>query len=156
MDFFKGALQKNRGSTPAQQRPLAKWHLRPDPRSDVIARQSEYRAHVSDGAGQPPEFLPVAEEQQPVEEEMEVRSGDPTNCFGASPPLRLSTNHRGAAHRRGMQINHKRVVRIMREDNLLGLQPQRFKGHHQLEPQFEVYLNLAASDEAERDQSALG
>src|SRR6266581_8763884 len=33
---------------------LAKWHLRPDPRSDVIARQPEYRAHVSDGAGQPP------------------------------------------------------------------------------------------------------
>src|SRR3984893_534546 len=40
---------------------LAKWHLRPDPRSDVIARQPEYRAHVSAGAGQPPELLPVAE-----------------------------------------------------------------------------------------------
>jgi len=29
-------------------------------------------------------------------------------------------------HRRGMQVNHKRVARIMREDNLLGMQPERF------------------------------
>lgn len=28
--------------------------------------------------------------------------------------------------RRGMQVNHKRVVRIMQEDNLLALQPKRF------------------------------
>jgi len=37
VDFFKGALQKieaRRSATAA----LAKWHLRPDPRSDVIAR----------------------------------------------------------------------------------------------------------------------
>ena len=30
-----------------------------------------------------------------------------------------------AEHRRGMQVNHKRVVRIMLEDNLLGLQAVR-------------------------------
>jgi hypothetical protein len=28
--------------------------------------------------------------------------------------------------RRGMQVNHKRLVRIMQEDNLLALQPKRF------------------------------
>jgi hypothetical protein len=43
-----------------------------------------------------------------------------------------------------MQINHKRVVRIMREDNLLGLQPQRFKVTTNSNHKFEVYLNLAA------------
>jgi transposase InsO family protein len=43
-----------------------------------------------------------------------------------------------------MQINHKRVVRIMREDNLLGLQPKRFKVTTDSNHKFEVYLNLAA------------
>ena len=43
-----------------------------------------------------------------------------------------------------MQVNHKRVVRIMREDNLLGLQPKRFKVTTNSNHKFEVYLNLAA------------
>ena len=47
-------------------------------------------------------------------------------------------------HRRGMQVNHKRVVRIMREDNPLGLQPKRFKVTTNANHKFEVYLNLAA------------
>jgi transposase InsO family protein len=45
--------------------------------------------------------------------------------------------------RRGMLANHKRVVRLMREDNLLAIQPRQFvvttDSHHELE----VYLNLA-------------
>jgi putative transposase len=45
--------------------------------------------------------------------------------------------------RRGVHINRKRVARLMREDNLLSVQPRRFvvttKSNHQLE----VYLNLA-------------
>ncbi len=47
-------------------------------------------------------------------------------------------------HRRGMQVNHKRVVRIAREDNPLGLQPKRFKVTTNSNHKFEVYLNLAA------------
>ncbi len=43
-----------------------------------------------------------------------------------------------------MLVNHKRVARIMREDNLLAVQPRAFvvttDSHHQLE----VYLNLAS------------
>ena len=42
-----------------------------------------------------------------------------------------------------MLANHKRVVRLMREDNLLAIQPRQFVvttgSHHELE----VYLNLA-------------
>jgi putative transposase len=82
-------------------------------------------------------------EQQPVEEEMEVRS--------AIQQIALEHRRRygyrritAELHRRGMQINHKRVVRIMREDNLLGLQPQRFKVTTNSNHKFEVYLNLAA------------
>lgn len=45
--------------------------------------------------------------------------------------------------RRGMRVNHKRVLRLMREDNLLGVQPTAFvattdSGHDQ-----PVFLNLA-------------
>ncbi|MGB8475326.1 MAG: IS3 family transposase, partial [Candidatus Acidiferrum sp.] len=45
---------------------------------------------------------------------------------------------------RGMQVNHKRVVRIMREDNLLALQPKRFMVTTNSNHKFETYLNLAA------------
>ena len=43
-----------------------------------------------------------------------------------------------------MQVNHKRVVRIMRKDNLLALQPKRFKVTTDSNHKFEIYLNLAA------------
>ena len=45
--------------------------------------------------------------------------------------------------RRGMVINHKRVARIMREDNLLGVQPRAFVGTTSSDHRLEVYLNLA-------------
>ena len=43
-------------------------------------------------------------------------------------------------HRRGMPVNHKRVARIMREDNLLGMQPA-IRGHHQFESQAGGYIS---------------
>jgi len=88
-------------------------------------------------------FYRSLKEQQPAEEELEVRS--------AIQQIALEHRRRygyrritAELHRRGMQINHKRVVRIMREDNLLGLQPQRFKVTTDSSHKFEVYLNLAA------------
>jgi transposase InsO family protein len=93
--------------------------------------------------------------QQPVEEELEVRSAiqqiaiEHRRRYGYR---RISAELR----RRGMQVNHKRVMRIMAEDNLLAVQPKSFvmttNSHHE----FEVYLNLASPDEADRDQSAVG
>ncbi len=47
-------------------------------------------------------------------------------------------------HRRGMQVNHKRVARIMREDNLLGVQPERFVVTTNSSHKLEIYLNLAS------------
>src|SRR2546426_1155953 len=38
---------------------LARRHLRPNQGSDAVARQLEYRAHVSTGPGKPSRFLPV-------------------------------------------------------------------------------------------------
>ena len=47
-------------------------------------------------------------------------------------------------HRRGMQVNHKRVARIMRRDNLLGVQPERFVVTTNSNHKLEIYLNLAS------------
>ena len=46
--------------------------------------------------------------------------------------------------RRGMRINHKRVVRLMRDDNLLAVQPRAFVVTTDSDHTFEVALNLAS------------
>lgn len=87
-------------------------------------------------------FYRSLKERQPAEEEMEVRS--------AIQQIALEHRRRygyrritAELHRRGMQVNHKRVARIMREDNLLGIQPKRFVVTTNSNHKLEVYLNLA-------------
>ncbi len=46
--------------------------------------------------------------------------------------------------RSGMLVNHKRVLRILREDNLLAVQPRAFVVTTDSDHEFEVYLNLAS------------
>ena len=43
--------------------------------------------------------------------------------------------------RRGMAVNHKRVARIMREDNLLAVQPRQFVVTTKSDHKLEVYLH---------------
>ena len=45
--------------------------------------------------------------------------------------------------RQGMRVNHKRVARLLREDNLLAVQPRTFVVTTDSDHEFEVYLNLA-------------
>lgn len=45
--------------------------------------------------------------------------------------------------RRGLLVNHKRVARLMREDNLLAVQPRAFVVTTDAQHTLEVYLNLA-------------
>jgi putative transposase len=88
-------------------------------------------------------FYRSLKERQPTEEEMEVRS--------AIQSIALEHRRRygyrritAELHRRGMQVNHKRVARIMREDNLLGVQPERFVVTTNSSHKLEIYLNLAS------------
>ena len=88
-------------------------------------------------------FYRLLKEGRPVEEEMEVRS--------AIQQIALEHRRRYGYRRitaelrhRGMQVNHKRVARIMREDDLLAIQPKRFKITTNSNHKFEVYLNLAS------------
>ena len=47
--------------------------------------------------------------------------------------------------RRGMPVNHKRVARIMREDNVLAVQPRAFVITTDSNHALEVYLNLSGA-----------
>ena len=82
-------------------------------------------------------------EQMPVEEETELRSSiqqialEHRRRYGYR---RITTELR----RRGMLVNHKRVLRIMREDNLLAVQPRAFVVTTDSRHELEVYLNLAS------------
>ena len=87
-------------------------------------------------------FYRSLQERAPVEEEMEVRS----------VIQQIAVEHRrrygyrrisAELRRRGMLVNHKRVLRILRTDNLLGVQPRRFVVTTDSDHRFEVYLNLA-------------
>ena len=55
-----------------------------------------------------------------------------------------------------MLVNHKRVLRIMREDNLLAVQPRAFVVTTDSDHEFEVYLNLASRMKLTGIESALG
>ena len=70
-------------------------------------------------------FYRWLQEPPPIEEEMELRS----------LIQQIAMQHRrrygyrritAELRRRGMLANHKRVARIMREDNLLAVQPRQF------------------------------
>src|SRR5258706_6600808 len=118
--FFQRCLAKDRGSTPAQQR---LW------RNDIYHQIREMMSlQGSLSIERMCQMVPVSrrgfyrslKEQQPAEEEMEVRS--------AIQQIALQHRRRygyrritAELHRRGMPVNHKKEARIMPEDNLLGI-----------------------------------
>jgi putative transposase len=81
-------------------------------------------------------------EQHPEEEGAEVRAAIQEIALGHH---RRYGYRRIAAElrRRGLRVNHKRVVRLMREDNLLALRHRGFVVTTDSEHDLEVYLNLA-------------
>ena len=91
---------------------------------------------------EPSGFYRYLQERTPVEEDMELRSViqqialEQRRRYGYR---RVSAELR----RRGMLANQKRVARIMREDNLLAVQPRHFVVTTDSNHELEVYLNLA-------------
>ena len=70
-------------------------------------------------------FYRSLQAHQPMKEEMAVR----TAIQGIAVAHRRRYGYRritAELRRRGMLVNHKRVVRLMREDNLLAVQPRAF------------------------------
>jgi putative transposase len=88
-------------------------------------------------------FYRWLEERQTESAELEVRS----------EVQRIFTEHQrryghrrvsAELRRRGFPVNHKRVARLMREDNLLAVQPKLFLASSESEHDCEVFFNLAA------------
>jgi putative transposase len=87
-------------------------------------------------------FYRSFEEQMPMEEEMEVRSA--VQQIAVEHRRRYGYRRIAAElRRRGMKVNHKRVARIMRKDNLLAVEPKSFVVTTNSRHKLEVYLNLA-------------
>src|SRR5439155_26516253 len=87
-------------------------------------------------------FYRWLQERAPARAEMEVRA--------AIQEIALAHRRRygyrrvtAELGRQGMRVNHKRVCRLMREDNLLGVQKRAFVVTTDSEHGLEVYLNLA-------------
>jgi transposase InsO family protein len=83
------------------------------------------------------------ETEAPAEAEMEVRA--------VIQEVALANHQRYGyrrvtveLHRRGMRINHKRVLRIMHEDNLLAIRHRKYILTTDSKHEYPVYLNLAA------------
>jgi putative transposase len=87
-------------------------------------------------------FYRSLQDRAPIQEDMDVRS---TIQAIAIEHRRRYGYRRITAElrRRGMVVNHKRVARIMRKDNLLAVQPRAFVVTTDTAHDFEVFLNLA-------------
>jgi putative transposase len=80
---------------------------------------------------------------QPVEEEMLVRAE--IQQIALAHRRRYGYRRITAElRRRGLLVNHKRVARLLREDNLLAVQPQAFVVTTDADHDLEVSLNLAS------------
>ena len=88
-------------------------------------------------------FYRFLEQRHPGEEDMELRSSIQQIVL----EHRRRYGYRRVAvelRRRGLAVNHKRVLRLMREDNLLSVEPKTFVVTTQPGQEAEVYLNLAS------------
>jgi putative transposase len=88
-------------------------------------------------------FYRSLQEAQPVEEEMMVRA----EIQQVALEHRRRYGYRritAELRRRGLLVNHKRVGRLMREDNLLAVQPRAFVVTTDSDHALEVALNLAS------------
>jgi putative transposase len=87
-------------------------------------------------------FYRSLQDAQPVEEEMLVRAE--IQQIALAHRRRYGYRRMTAElRRRGLRVNHKRVARLMRADNLLAVQPRAFVVTTDAQHDLEVYLNLA-------------
>jgi len=141
--FFQRCLAKSRGSTPEERK-----HWREgiyDQIREVMSRQGKLSAErmcalaVVSRAG----FYRSFQQREPDLEEMELRSA--IQVIAIEHKLRYGYRRLTAELRhRGFSANHKRVVRLMRLDNLLSLWRSAFVSTTDSAHEFKVHVNLAS------------
>jgi putative transposase len=88
-------------------------------------------------------FYRSLQTSQPLDEEMTVRAT--IQQIALAHRRRYGYRRITAELRRqGLLVNHKRVARLLREDNLLAVQPRAFVATTDVQHDLEVYLNLAS------------
>jgi transposase InsO family protein len=88
-------------------------------------------------------FYRSLRQREPAEEETEVRS----LIQQIAPEHRRRYGYRRISAElrpRGVEVNRKKVARMMRDDNLLTIQPRRFVVTTNSKHSYEVHLNLAS------------
>lgn len=88
-------------------------------------------------------FYRSLEEREPVAADMEVRA-EIQQIFTEHKRRYGYRRVSAELRRRGFPVNHKRVARLMREDNLLAVQPQSFAITTESDHDCEIFFNLAA------------
>src|SRR5688572_14996535 len=86
-------------------------------------------------------FYRSLQEAHPLEEEMAVRA-EIQHIVLAHRRRYGYRRITAELRRRGLVVNHKRVARLMRDDNLLAVQPRAFVVTTDAQHELEVYLNL--------------
>ena len=110
---------------------------------DVAARRFDDRADVALARVSRAGFYRWLTAEAPAEEEMEVRAA--IHAVVLEHRSRYGYRRVGRElRRRGLVVNHKRVARLMREDNLLAIQPRAWVQTTNSDHELKVYLNLAA------------
>src|SRR5215831_6063451 len=92
-----GAIRRSFAEWASGAAALASRHLRPNPGSDVAARQLEYRAHVSVSTGESGGFLSLSAGAKAGRGRDGSTVCDSADRSGTSAPLRLSPDLGGAA-----------------------------------------------------------
>jgi len=88
-------------------------------------------------------FYRSLQARDPVEEDLEIRSAIHTIVLDHKRRYGYRRVTR-ELRRGGLLANHKRVLRLMREDNLLAVQPKAFVVTTDSKHELEVHLNLAS------------
>ena len=81
---------------------------------------------------------------EPTKSERDIELHDAIQKIALEMPSYGRRRITAELRRRGFKVNHKRVARIMREDNLLCLRRRKFVATTDSDHDLEVYLNLAS------------
>ena len=140
IDFLKGCLQRI-----DEQRKLQAWMenrcLPADPKPKGGERSLDGGTDVRLGEGQPGGILSLRARPAGSDPDMELR--DAMQRIALEFPSYGWPRMTAELQRRGWAVNHKRVYRLMREDNLLCLRKRKFVVTTDSEHGLPVYPNLA-------------
>jgi hypothetical protein len=153
LDFFKGALQRvearRQKNNIAGERPSTKRSEMPLQGSLSVERMCQL-AQVS-RAG----YYRHLQSRVPKEEDMTLRSAIQQIVLenrGLYGYRRVTLELR----QQGMMANHKRVIRLMREDNLLAIRHHKLRPETESKDEAEAYVNLAPSTKGLWAKSVVG